>query len=93
MLIEEGFTLQKYEELFFDTMKEEELEEWTDRLPDHPKLPAKIIKSKKGNRVSISPSDASSSEDEEEEYELIGGERSRGKCVESVVYLVRRSNF
>jgi len=77
MLIEEGFTLQKYEELFFDTMEEEELEEWTDRLPDHPKLPAKSIKSKKGNRVSISPSDASSSEDEEEEYELIGGERSR----------------
>ena len=93
MLIEEGFTLQKYEELFFDTMEEEELEEWTDRLPDHPKLPAKSIKSKKGNRVSISPSDASSSEDDEEEYELIGGGRSRGKCVESVVYLVRRSNF
>mmetsp|Transcript_19843 Transcript_19843/g.29686 ORF Transcript_19843/g.29686 Transcript_19843/m.29686 type:complete len:176 (-) Transcript_19843:178-705(-) len=52
MLIEDGFTLQKYEELFFDTLKEEVLEEWTNRLPYHPKLPAKNIKSrrKKKNR-------------------------------------------
>ncbi len=63
-------------------MEEEELEEWTDRLPDHPKLPAKSVKKK--NRVSISPSDAE--EEEEGGYELIGG-GARGKCY-SVVCIV-----
>jgi hypothetical protein len=83
MVKEEGFTLQKYEELFFSTMEEEELQEWADRLPDHPKLPVGTKKKDKRNRVSISPSDASSPEDDEEEdYELIGGRggSSGGKC-------------
>lgn len=86
MLIEEGFTLQKYQDLFFATMEEEELQEWTDRLPNHPKLPAKSVKK---NRVSISPSDE---EEEGEGYEVIGG--SRGKCYGVIcsVYL-EMSNF
>ena len=80
MIKEEGFTLQKYEELFFDTIEEDELQEWAEKLPDHPKVPAQKKKKKKKNRVSISPEDDSSSEggdddDEEEDYELIGAVR------------------
>ena len=81
-------------------MEEEELIEWTDRLPNHPKLPAKSHSvSKKKNRVSVSPSsDASSSG---EEGYVIGGGGSRGKsmlivsCVIlrwSIVYLVLYSD-
>jgi len=87
MVKEEGFTLQKYEELFFSTMDEEDLEEWADRLPDHPKLPGAEKKKKKQQNgtkkycVSISSSDdaASSSEGEGGNYELIRGRgRSSG---------------
>lgn len=70
MLKQEGFTLQKYQDLFFATMEQEELEEWTDKLPDHPKLPKKT--------VSVSPSDESSLEGEEKERELTSA--GSGEC-------------
>jgi hypothetical protein len=69
ILIEEGFTLQKYEQLFFDTMEQDELEEWTDRLPHHPKLPPKTEK----NCVSNSPSSLDDSDVDEEGYFVLGG--------------------
>ena len=75
MVQAEGFNLKKYEDLFFDTMDEEELEEWTNRLPDHPKLPAKTKKR------ALTPVDEEESEDEEE-YEVIGG------AGESLVYFM-----
>ncbi len=78
ILIEEGFTLQKYEQLFFDTMEQEELEEWTDRLPHHPKLPPKT---EKKYCVSNSPSSSSSLDDSdvnEEGYFVLGGGQKKG---------------
>ena len=77
ILIEEGFTLQKYEQLFFDTMEQDELEEWTDRLPHHPKLPPKTEKKQK-NCVSNSPSSLDDSDVDEEGYFVLGGGQKKG---------------
>jgi hypothetical protein len=75
ILIEEGFTLQKYEQLFFDTMEQDELEEWTDRLPHHPKLPPKTEK----NCVSNSPASSLDDSDVDEEgYFVLGGGQKKG---------------
>jgi hypothetical protein len=88
MVKEEGFTLHKYEELFFNTMDTEVIEDWNHKLPDHPKLPPKPVKKKKRKQVkNISPSDDDdSSEGEggggsgEECYAVIGSSRACGKC-------------
>jgi hypothetical protein len=85
MVKEEGFTLDKYEELFFSTMDTEVIEDWNHKLPDHPKLPPKPVKKKKQVK-NISPSDDDSSEGEggggsdEECYAVIGSSRACGKC-------------
>lgn len=88
MVKEEGFTLQKYEELFFNTMDEEVIEDWNYKLPDHPKLPPKPMMMKKQVQ-NISPSDDDSSEDEDC-YAVIGSSRACGKCSQEriVLYLV-----
>ncbi len=83
---EEGFTLQKYEELFFSTMDEEMIEDWNHKLPDHPKLPAKPVKKKMKQVKNISPSDDDDSSEgeggggsDEECYAVIGSSRACGK--------------
>ena len=86
MVKEEGFTLEKYEELFFNTMDEEVIEDWNHKLPDHPKLPPKPVKKKKQVK-NISPSDDDDSSEgeggggsDEECYAVIGSSRACGKC-------------
>ena len=87
MVKEEGFTLQKYEELFFSTMDEEVIEDWNHKLPDHPKLPPKPVKKMKQVQ-NISPSDDDDSSegeggggsDEECYAAVIGSSRACGKC-------------
>ena len=88
MVKEEGFSLEKYEELFFSTMDEEVIEDWNHKLPDHPKLPPKPVKKKKKKHVqNISPSDDDDSSEgeggggsDEECYAVIGSSRACGKC-------------
>jgi hypothetical protein len=87
MVKEEGFTLHKYEELFFSTMDEEVIEDWNHKLPDHPRLPPKPVKKKKKQVKNISPSDDDDSSEgeggggsDEECYAVIGSSRACGKC-------------
>lgn len=87
MVKEEGFTLNKYEELFFSTMDEEVIEDWNHKLPDHPKLPPKPVKKMKKQVKNISPSDDDDSSQgeggggsDEECYAVIGSSRACGKC-------------
>jgi len=86
MVKEEGFTLKKYEELFFSTMDEEVIEDWNHKLPDHPKLPPKPVKKTKKQVQNISPSDDDDSSEgeggggsDEECYAVIGSSRAGKK--------------
>ena len=95
MVKEEGFTLNKYEELFFSTMDEEVIEDWNHKLPDHPKLPPKPVKKMKKQVKNISPSDDDDSSQgeggggsDEECYAVIGSSRACGKCSHERIFAI-----
>eukprot|EP00985_Skeletonema_marinoi_P031346 scaffold37644_cov153-Skeletonema_marinoi.AAC.1 len=57
IVLEQGFNVAKYEELFFDTLSKGELIEWSDKLPWHSRMPKK-----RGTLMDSSEDDSSSVE-------------------------------